>query len=315
MSNVLAVDIGRTGCRAAIWDDAAVAPRATAAGAGSIGLGADHGARIAEAAILAVVKPLLAAEHPDGVDFLGVGIAGAMGAPAAAEELARRLATSLAVRSVTVTSDAISSHAGALGNAAGVVLALGTGAVALAIGTAARFRRVDGLGPWLGDEGSGAWIGRRGLQAVARASDGRGPATSMSAAMERQFGSLDSLAARLGSEPNPARSMASFAPAVAAAARAGDAAAIAILGAAASALAGSMRAAAAALDAATPVAASIVGGLMDMGPILLDPLHAAIANQPGIQLRPALGTSLDGARHLATTEAGIHTPWVTRVSG
>ena len=43
------------------------------------------------------------------------------------------------------------------------------------------------LGPILGDEGSGYWIGRRALRAVARAADGRGPATSLTARVLNHF--------------------------------------------------------------------------------------------------------------------------------
>jgi N-acetylglucosamine kinase-like BadF-type ATPase len=39
-----------------------------------------------------------------------------------------------------------------------------------------------GWGPVAGDEGSGSWIARRALQSVARATDGRGPKTSLTAA-------------------------------------------------------------------------------------------------------------------------------------
>jgi N-acetylglucosamine kinase-like BadF-type ATPase len=39
-----------------------------------------------------------------------------------------------------------------------------------------------GWGPVAGDEGSGSWIARRALQSVARATDGRGPKTALTAA-------------------------------------------------------------------------------------------------------------------------------------
>jgi N-acetylglucosamine kinase-like BadF-type ATPase len=311
--SVLAIDMGRTGCRAALWNDDSGTPTATATGDGSLGLGASHGASVALEAILAVIKPLLRAHAAHHVDAIGVGVPGAMGAPEAARQLAQRLVESLSVGVVSVTSDAITSHAGALADEPGVVLAAGTGVVAIAVGADRRFRRVDGFGPWLGDEGSGAWLGRRGLQAVARASDGRGPATSLANAMAQQFGSIAQLATRLGSDPNPARVLASFAPAVADAARTGDAEAQRLLDACAATLAESVLAAARALDSAEPVATVILGGLTNMGPVLLDPLHAALA-RGGIPLRlqPARGTALDGARRLALSDDGIHAPWIIR---
>ena len=316
MSIVLAVDIGRTGCRAALWRGDAPQPAAIATGDGSLGLGAADGTVVAEAAILAIVKPLLQAHAIDRVDAVGVGAPGAMQAPAAARRLAEQLAGSLPGGRVAVTSDAITSHAGALGGKPGVVLAAGTGAVTVAIGADGLFRRVDGWGPWLGDEGSGAWLGRHGLQAVARAHDGRGPATVLSEAATRQFGSISELATKLGSDPNPARSMAAFAPAVADAARSGDPVAAQLIEACAAALARSVTAAAEALNAPGPVATVIIGGLVNLGSILLDPLHAALDRSgTNLQLRPSEGTSLDGARHLAMVDGGIHEPWVVRAGG
>ncbi|MGH8144703.1 MAG: N-acetylglucosamine kinase [Rhodanobacteraceae bacterium] len=311
---VLAVDIGRTGCRAALWRGDASEPAATASGDGSIGLGAVDGPGVAEAAILAVVKPMLQARAVDRIDSIGVGAPGAMEVPALARQLAARLADSLSARTVAVMSDAITSHAGALGGRPGVVLAAGTGAVTIAIGANRQFRRVDGWGPWVGDEGSGAWLGRHGLQAAARARDGRGPATVLTDAAARQFGSLNDLVMKLGSDPNPARTMASFVPAIADAARNGDAVALQLLEAGATALAGSMIAAAQAIDTSGPIAGVIIGGLVNLGPLLLEPLRATLEHSGvNLQLQPAQGTSIDGARHLAIVDDGIHEQWTVRV--
>ena len=316
MPTILAVDLGRTGCRAALWHGDAREPDATATGDGSLGLGAVDGPDVAEASILAVVKPLLEAEGIGCIDAVGVGAPGAMQASALARRLAAQLARSLPARTVAVTSDAITSHAGALGGRPGVVLAAGTGAVTVAIGADGRFCRVDGLGPWIGDEGSGTWLGRRGLQAAARAGDGRGPATILAEAAVRQFGSIGEFAAKLGSDSNPARSIAAFAPAVADAARNGDAVASQLIEAGAAALAHSMIAAANALHAPGLVAGAIIGGLVNMGPVLLDPLRDVLERSgASLRLQPAEGTSIDGARHLAVVENGIHEPWIARARG
>jgi N-acetylglucosamine kinase-like BadF-type ATPase len=296
-----------------LWNDGTPEPEAIATGDGSVGLGAMNGPGVAEAAILAVVTPLLKAHHVDRIDAVGVGAPGAMQAPALARRLAEQLALSLPARMVAVMGDAITSHAGALGGKPGVVLAAGTGAVTVAIGADGRFRRVDGWGPWIGDEGSGAWLGRRGLQAAARADDGRGPVTVLLEAAVRQFGPIGEFAVKLGADPNPARSMAAFAPAVADAARNGDPVAGQLIDAGATALAHSMIVAAKALDAPGPVTGVIIGGLVNLGPVLLEPLRAALERSGvNLQLRPAEGTSIDGARHLALVDGGIHEPWVVR---
>lgn len=310
---VLAVDVGRTGCRAALWTGDTAEPESVATGDGSLGLGAANGSDVAAATILAVVEPLLKTHGVSRVDAVGVGTPGAMHAPELARRLAGQLARALPARMVAVMSDAITSHAGALGGGPGVVLAAGTGAVTVAIGTDGRFRRVDGLGPWIGDEGSGSWLGRCGLQAAARAGDGRGRTTTLTEAAARQFGSIGALVAKLGSDPNPARSMAAFAPAVAEAARNGDPVALQLVEAAAAELARSMIAAAEVLDASGPVAAAVIGGLVNLGPVLLDPLHAALERSgANLDLQPAQGTSIDGARHLALVDDSIHERWVAR---
>jgi N-acetylmuramic acid 6-phosphate etherase len=230
---VLALDIGKTSCRAAVLP---AGGRGTAPGAP--GLAEPGGVDAAFAAARAAIAGL----DVSAVERVVVGAAGAIAAPQAAQELAERFD-----RPATVTSDAVLAHAGALGGAPGTVLVMGTGAVAIAIGDGLSV--VDGAGPWLGDEGGGAWIGREGLRAAVRARDGRGPATA--------------LAPRRVSD---AAGAASFAPEVARAAAAGDEVARRILEAAAEELARTARTA-----ALEPVA--LTGGLLELGEPLLGPLR------------------------------------------
>ena len=82
--SVLAVDLGRSRCRAALWDGAG---RRTAEGAGAPGLASSGGADAALAAILAVARPLL---DGAGVTTVSAGAAGVLSAPAAAAALADR---------------------------------------------------------------------------------------------------------------------------------------------------------------------------------------------------------------------------------
>ena len=220
---ILAVDLGKTSCRAA-------AGGRRAEGAGAPGLAAPGGVRAAEAAILAVAREL------GPVDEVIVGAAGALAAPDAARALGDALLASLRAERVAVTSDAVIAHAGALNGEPGVVLIVGTGVVALAIGADGALRTADGWGPWLGDEGGGAWIGAAGLRAALRAHDGRGPSTTLLDAARARFGAPQTWPAQL----TDAAALASFAPDVLAAE--GDAAALAIVSAAAEALAATARA-------------------------------------------------------------------------
>ncbi|MHA7653651.1 BadF/BadG/BcrA/BcrD ATPase family protein [Mycobacterium sp. ML4] len=162
----LAVDLGKTRCRAA-------ARGRTAAGPGAPGLTAPGGVPAAASAILAVARDF------GPVEEVVVGAAGALAAPQAARALGDALLAALPAHRVTVTSDAVIAHAGALNGEPGIVLIAGTGVVALTIEADGSLRTADGWGPWLGDEGGGAWIGAAGLRAAVRAVDGRGPATTL----------------------------------------------------------------------------------------------------------------------------------------
>jgi N-acetylmuramic acid 6-phosphate etherase len=259
---ILAVDLGKTSCRAAVGDRRAEGP-------GAPGLAAPGGVQHALAAILAV------ASHLGPVDEIIVGAAGAEAAPHAARELGEALLTALGVDRVAVTSDAVIAHAGALNGQAGVVLIVGTGVVGLAIDATGALRTADGWGPWLGDEGGGAWIGAAGLRAALRAHDGRGPSTTLLDAARARFGAPQTWPAQL----TDAAAVASFAPDVLAAE--GDAAALQIVSAAAEALAATARAV-----GHGPVA--IVGGLAEIRALRsrLDPI-------------PAAGDALDGALRLS----------------
>lgn len=258
---ILAVDLGKTSCRAS-------AGGRRARGPGAPGLATPGGGRAAEAAILTVAREFGA------VDEVIVGAAGALAAPDAARALGDALLASLRVERVAVTSDAVLAHAGALGGEPGVVLIAGTGVVALAIDADGARRTADGWGPWLGDEGGGAWIGAAGLRAALRAHDGRGPSTTLLDAARARFGAPETWPAQL----TGAAALASFAPDVLAAR--GDAAALAIVGTAAEALAATARAA-----GDGPVA--MVGGLSGF---------AALRER--LDLVPAAGDALDGALRL-----------------
>ncbi|HET7570896.1 MAG TPA: BadF/BadG/BcrA/BcrD ATPase family protein [Gammaproteobacteria bacterium] len=316
MTAVLAIDVGRTGCRAALWRDGEAAPSHTAEGKGTVGLTAPDGAAVAAEAILAVVEPLVKQSDIVALEAVSLGTPGVFAAEPAARELAERLLSSLPTQSVAIASDAVTSHAGALAGAPGVVLAAGTGAVAVAIGDNGQFHRIDGWGPWLGDEGSGAWLGFAGLRAAMRAVDGRGPHTALEQAAEAQFGSPEERVAQLYAVDNPARLAAGFAPAVGQAAAAKDAVALALMQAAATALATTVIAGARALaHDADPIAVAIVGGLTKLGPVLLEPLHAALQDSAvPLDVRPAQGTALDGARGLARPHHHIHESLVIRAA-
>jgi N-acetylglucosamine kinase-like BadF-type ATPase len=192
-------------------------------------------------------------------------------------------------------------------------LAAGTGAVVIALGQQGNFQKIDGLGPWIGDEGSGAWLGLRGLRAAARAQDGRGSATVLQAAALQQFDTLEQLAIRLSVAPNPARIVASFAPVVAQAAEQGDPVAVQLMQEAALALSELVIAGARSLNGTYPVPVVIMGGMVNMGRVLLEPWREALnRSEIPLEIVAAKGTSVDGARRIAMSTRHIHEPCIIR---
>ena len=296
--SVLAIDLGKTRCRAALVREGA---RVAAEGHGAPGLAAPNGVALAEAAILAVAKPLLGGA---AVDCVGVGAAGAYAAPAEARLLAERLCSSLPARRVAVTSDAAASHLGALGGQPGVVLAVGTGAVAIVAGPDGAVWTVDGSGPWLGDDGGGASIGVAGLRAALRAADGRGPPTALTEAAEAEFGPLAALPALLASDSNPAAVAARFAGRVAGCASAGDELAKQVIRNAVAALADTVRAAA----RGKPAPYVVVGGLAGL---LRERLRLELG--AGMRCIAPAGTALDGAWRIASDAGTLLESAIVRV--
>lgn len=111
-----------------------------------------------------VVALLRGAAHRTGAtgfDRVAIGLTGLPDLIDDPGELVRGLHSALPAEDVIVAADALTTHTGALGGRAGVVVAAGTGAVALGTDLREIWRRTDGWGYLLGDRGSGAWeIGR-----------------------------------------------------------------------------------------------------------------------------------------------------------
>ena len=173
MTLVAGVDLGKTSCRvpprAATAEPPSAPPRSPALGGWRTpAVSMRPGPRSRPGWPPASSR--LAAD--DAFDVLVVGAAGTRGRRRLG---LRPLARPGCARELVLTSDAITSHAGAFGGGDGAMVAIGTGAVGIGLGPEGLVR-VDGLGYWLGDDGGGAWIGRLALRHVLDARAG-GPAT------------------------------------------------------------------------------------------------------------------------------------------
>ncbi|MDZ4393264.1 BadF/BadG/BcrA/BcrD ATPase family protein [Cypionkella sp.] len=233
-------------------------------------------AQLAEAAGLTMAELSTATAH--------LGLAGVM-SPA----IAARVAAHLPFAQVSVTDDRPTTIAGALGEADGVVAAIGTGSF-IGRQVAGKIHGVGGWGFYIGDQSSGAWLLRRCLEEVMLSVDGFTPHTDLSRAILKEHGDDPGqiVMFSLNSQPSD---YARLARDVVAAAEAGDA-----LGARL------MQEGAAYIRRALDVvgwkpteAFCLTGGL--------GPAYARWLDLPSVT---AKGTALEGALALAARASGAH---------
>lgn len=147
------------------------------------------------------------------------------------ERIRERFAEKLKIKRIEIVTDAEIALFGTTLGKAGVVLIAGTGSICYGRNEAGATAIAGGWGPLAGDEGGGSNIARRGLQAIAKASDGRGPATKLSAAGIEYFrtSTPENLLVAIYSPQMDNTRIAGFARFVVEAARAGDEIALEIL--------------------------------------------------------------------------------------
>lgn len=311
---IAGIDAGQTGIRA-VLEGGRPGPQVPGVRRMEGSVGPDE---VADALIVALAS-VIGARGAE-VQAIGVGLSGyELACDGDLARIAKRLREAAAggaggsagrprgATTVAIASDGVTSLVGALGGArAGVVAAVGTGVVVLGHDGGDGWAKVDGWGALLGDDGSGFSIGHGGLRAALRAWDGReGGSAALQAAAEARWGSIDAVpTAILREDVAVSRAVASFAPAVADAAAAGDPVALAIWERGGDELAASVAAAGRRLFAggtAAPVAR--LGNVWGAGALLEEPFERGLARRwPAARLVEAVGTSLDGAVELARPE-------------
>jgi N-acetylglucosamine kinase-like BadF-type ATPase len=247
------------------------------------------------------------------IDRAVLGLTTAPVDPDDADRLSALVASATGAREVWLADDAVTGHAGALGLGSGVSLIAGTGVACLALPRDGAPRLIGGHGYLLGDEGGAFWLGRRALARVLRAREGRGdaaPLERLTTAASARFGDLDELPARLHAQDRPVHEVAAFAPDVLAAARDGDAAAERLLDEAVDELRATVLAGArwAADRSTAPVPVALGGRLLGVDSPLRRRLEARLTSaedgEPGIALREAVGSGLDGALAIGRGDVG-----------
>lgn len=172
------VDGGGTGCRAVI---------ATASRVLGVGRGGPANVTSDPDGAIRSVRDALNNANTDagGLDLSNatahLGLAGVL-----AGTQADTVSATMPFRTIVVTDDRPTTLAGALGDADGIVAAIGTGSF---IGSkrGARFQFIGGWGLTLGDEASAAWLGRSALSETLLAQDGLQPETGLTDALLEKF--------------------------------------------------------------------------------------------------------------------------------
>lgn len=272
---VVGVDGGGTHTRAIVLDrGGAVVGRAD-------GSAAVADARDPARAASAVADTCRAAAHdaglalPFGALWAGLSGAGREAARSAVELELRRLGVAEAVR---VGTDVAAAFHDAFGDGPGVLLIAGTGSIAWGRSEDGREGRVGGWGQHIGDEGSGYAVGLEALRRITRQVDGRAPRTRLQVAVLDFLGFTGADDLVYWAAGATKAQVAGLAPVVAAAARAGDAAASEILSQAVADLEGHVLAILENLGPwEEPPVVALGGGLLGPGRPLRAPLEQALA--------------------------------------
>ena len=93
----------------------------------------------------------------------------------------------IVLNKISIESDARIALEGAFTGNAGSILIAGTGSIMFGKDEEGVIHRIGGYGRYIGDEGSGYRIGRKGLNAVARAFDGRAKQTRIIDFLSQEF--------------------------------------------------------------------------------------------------------------------------------
>jgi glucosamine kinase len=275
---VIGVDGGGTGTRAAILDgDKRLVGEGQAGPSNPLRVGIATAAMNVREAIDKACNE--AAIHRDEIMMATIGLAGVRRKDIHDRALEKISESLKEIKSIELLTDGEIALYGGTGGQPGLVLIAGTGSICCGRNRQGKQVCAGGWGPIVGDEGGASWIARRALQAVAHASDGRGPKSALTAAALNYFkvATAEDLSTAIYAPTMTNEHLAGFGRQVLRAARAGDDTAIEILreagqqlGMAAIAVIKKLRME----NDKFPVA--YVGGVYGAGDLVLGPLAAEI---------------------------------------
>lgn len=212
---VIGGDGGGSGCRVVIADGAGRVLGQASGGPANVTSDFDGAISALHGALAEAAGQIGLSLHDLGDAAAHFGLAGVQSAQAAA-----RVAAALPCRRAVVTEDRVVALAGALGDADGVLLAIGTGTI-IAATRAGVMRHIGGWGLQLSDEASGAWLGRGLLVRVLHCHDRMVPHSDLTRAVFDEFNNDPGGLVCFAATARPA-DYARFAPAVVQAAASGD---------------------------------------------------------------------------------------------
>ena len=195
------------------------------------------------------------------------------------ELVKERFADVYGVRKTTVITDADIALYGTTLGEPGVVVIAGTGSICLGVNAEGERAIAGGWGPLAGDEGGGRGIAESALHQIAKASDGRGPKTSLSERAAEYFraSNVENLIVAIYAPTMDNSRIAGFARFVVDAAKEGDAVALEIISDAGRELG---EAAAAVMRKLSlqkqKVPVGCVGSIFNAGKLLTDPMERII---------------------------------------
>lgn len=285
MGYIIGVDGGGTGCRVAVADSTGNVLARAKGGAANIATNFEMArTNILQTTSLAFVNAGI--PKPEMAEVTAVlGLAGAnLG------DYRTRLLASLPFATTRIISDAETTLVGAIGEADGIIGAIGTGSV-YGRREHGEFAQLGGWGFLLGDDGSGARLGRDMLHLAVKAYDGLSPHSPLTLEIieEYQGSPLNLIEQAQSFTP---KDFGQFAPRIVAAAQNGDVNAEAIMAQHTETVRQSLDAVG--FDPAK--AFCMLGGLGNVYLKRLPARYQQAASTP-------LGTALDGAVSLAATLA------------
>ena len=319
---LLAIDGGQTATKSLL---ATSRGKVVAAGRGGP---ADHfhsagGIERNRAAIIGAATEALEATgaSPANVVATALGLTGvhlASGDTTVVEGIVREI---LPNASTVVVPDYVTNLAGASAGAPGVVVIAGGGGIAYGVTHDGSEALSSGFGYLIGDEGSASDIGRRAIATACRASDGRGPTTTLEPRLCAAFG-IETMRqiTRIVYHADFRRERISLlAPLVAAAARDGDSEATAILERAGADLAMSAVAVIAKLHRpGTEVGVYPTGGVFTAGALIQQSFHETLRREcPAAAVHEPSFPPVVGGLILAARQMGIEPDeaWFHRIQG